>query len=281
MAMIHQRFLLFPHLTAAENVAFGMPYHGVRRSEQSARVAELLKLVGLDGFEKRYPRQLSGGQQQRVAIARALATHPRVLLLDEPLNSLDMPIRERLLDELRALHARSGMTMLYVTHDQSEAARIADRVALLEGGRILQIGPYEALRDRPASAAVARVLALRNLLPAERQAGRLRLPTLDLDLPWPDAAVVGPLLAYLPPDRLSVGVARTGWIAFDAVIEEIVPLPHAMQVRLRRGVGRLDVILTRAALDDSAGAVGSSLIVSVPSPAIHLLPAADPPAPGG
>jgi ABC-type sulfate/molybdate transport systems ATPase subunit len=277
--MIHQRFLLFPHLTAAENVAFGMPYHGVRRSEERDRVAELLKLVGLEGFEKRYPRQLSGGQQQRVAIARALATHPRVLLLDEPLNSLDVPIRDRLLDELRALHARSGMTMLYVTHDQSEAARIADRVAVLEGGRILQIGPYETLRDRPVSVAVARALGLRNLLPAAHQDGRLTLPTLGLCLPWPDAVPAGPLLAYLPPDRLSVvvtgGAARDGWLASEGTVEDIVPLPHALLVRLRRGEGRLDLIVTRAVLDDGAGAIGSSLAVGLPARALHLLPAGD------
>jgi ABC-type Fe3+/spermidine/putrescine transport system ATPase subunit len=275
MAMIHQRFLLFPHLTVSANVAFGLPYRGVPKSEHGERVDRLLHLVGLPGLGGRYPHELSGGQQQRVAIARALATRPRVLLLDEPLNSLDQPIRERLLDELRALHQSEGWTMVYVTHDQSEAARIAARVALLEGGRILQTAPYETLRERPASRAVARVLGLRNLVPAEVRDGRLSLPTLDLNVPWPDAAPAGQALAYLPPDQFLPGIGAAGRVVVEGPAEEIVSLPLANVVQVRRGTDRLQMVMTRAALDVHQIVPGASVQMSIDPRAIRLLPAED------
>jgi putative spermidine/putrescine transport system ATP-binding protein len=279
MAMIHQRFLLFPHLTVQANVAFGLPYRGVPKAEHRDRVDGLLDLVGLRGLGARYPHELSGGQQQRVAIARALATRPRVLLLDEPLNSLDQPIRERLLDELRALHRAEGWTMVYVTHDQSEAARIAARVALLEGGRILQVAPYETLRERPASAAVARVLGLRNVVPAELTDGELALPRLDLRIPWPDPSRAGRMLAYLPPDQFlpePPAVANdcgNGRVPIEGTVAEIVSLPLANVVHLRRGAGVLQAVVTRAALDRLGIAAGSAARFSLDPAAIHLLPA--------
>ena len=160
LGLIHQQFLLFPHLTVSGNVAFGMPYRGIGRQRQRERVHELLELLGLQGLEQRYPHQLSGGQQQRVAIARALAVEPDVLLLDEPLNSLDRSTRLRLLAELEALRRRTAPTMLYVTHDWDEAERIADEVGLLHAGRILQSGSLASLQTRPASPAVAAFFGL-------------------------------------------------------------------------------------------------------------------------
>jgi putative spermidine/putrescine transport system ATP-binding protein len=285
MAMIHQRFLLFPHLSVSANVAFGLPYRGVPKSEHQQRVDGLLDLVGLHGLGGRYPHELSGGQQQRVAIARALATRPRVLLLDEPLNSLDQPIRERLLDELRALHRAEGWTMVYVTHDQAEAARIAARVALLEGGQILQVAPYETLRERPASAAVARVLGLRNVVPAERRDNHLALPALALRIPWPDTSTggqsAGPMLAYLPPDQLlpdAPGDAsdrantHNRRVIVEGVVDEIVALPLANLVVLRRGTGTLQAVVTRATVDRHGIVQGATVRVSIDPAAIHLLP---------
>ncbi|MCC7372817.1 MAG: ABC transporter ATP-binding protein [Chloroflexi bacterium] len=274
MAMIHQRFLLFPHLTAGENVAFGLPYRGVPRGEHGQRVADLLRLVGLEGLAGRYPHELSGGQQQRVAIARALATRPRVLLLDEPLNSLDQPIRERLLDELRALHRAEGWTMLYVTHDQAEAARIAAQVAVLEGGRILQIAPYETLREQPASEAVARVLGLRNLTPAVLRDGSLHLTDLDVRAAWDGpapATAASPLLAYLPPDRLTPGPGGPGCLRVDGTVDEVASLPHAVLVQVRRGSGRLQAIVTRSTLAAAGIVVGGPLTLSIEAGSVHLL----------
>jgi 2-aminoethylphosphonate transport system ATP-binding protein len=155
VALIHQQFLLFPHLTVERNVAFGMAYRGLSRKAQQERVGELLELFGLTGLERRYPHELSGGQQQRVAIARALAVDPDVLLLDEPLSNLDRTTRTRLLDELKQLRRRTAMTMLYVTHDWGEAEQIADSVALLDTGQIVQRGSLAELQANPATAAVA------------------------------------------------------------------------------------------------------------------------------
>jgi 2-aminoethylphosphonate transport system ATP-binding protein len=155
VALIHQQFLLFPHLTIERNIAFGMAYRGLGRNEQRERVRELLELFGLNGLEQRYPHQLSGGQQQRVAIARALAVDPEVLLLDEPLSNLDRTTRTRLLEELEQLRRRTAMTMLYVTHDWGEAEQIADSVALLDAGQIAQRGSLASLQANPATPSVA------------------------------------------------------------------------------------------------------------------------------
>jgi ABC-type sulfate/molybdate transport systems ATPase subunit len=131
---VFQQYALFPHLSVGENVAYGL--HALPRAERAARVAEVLALVGLAGYERRAPRALSGGQQQRVALARALAPAPAVLLLDEPLAALDVPLRRRLAAELRALHERTGTPMVLVTHDPAEAARVADLVVYVDGGRV-------------------------------------------------------------------------------------------------------------------------------------------------
>lgn len=136
IGFVFQQYALFPHLTAAENVAYGL--HALEREARAARVAECLALVGLAGEADARPRHLSGGQQQRVALARALAPNPALLLLDEPLAALDAPLRRRLGDELRALHDRTGVPMVLVTHDPDEAARIADEVVQLDNGRVVE-----------------------------------------------------------------------------------------------------------------------------------------------
>ena len=135
IGFVFQQYALFPHLTAAENVAYGL--HALERSARAGRVAECLALVGLTSEADSRPRHLSGGQQQRVALARALAPRPALLLLDEPLAALDAPLRRRLGDELRALHDRTGVPMVLVTHDPDEAARVADYVVRIEAGRVV------------------------------------------------------------------------------------------------------------------------------------------------
>ena len=152
---------LFPHRDVAGNVDFGLRMTGVGRQERSARVDELLELVGLSGREHRGVQSLSGGEQQRVALARALAPRPRLLLLDEPLTSLDRPLRERLSGELSAILRRTGTTALYVTHDHDEAFSVADRVAVMDRGRLLQTAPPEQLWRRPRDERVARFLGYR------------------------------------------------------------------------------------------------------------------------
>jgi spermidine/putrescine transport system ATP-binding protein len=161
---VFQSYALFPHLTIFENVAFGLRRKGVSRSDLAHRVGEMLELVGLGGLGKRKPRQLSGGQQQRVALARALVCKPRVLLLDEPLGALDLKLRKQMQLFLKRLQNEVGITFVHVTHDQEEAMTMADTIAVMNRGRIEQLGEPHELYERPRTAYVAGFLGVSNLL---------------------------------------------------------------------------------------------------------------------
>ena len=169
VGMVFQHYALFRHMTVAKNIAFGLRVLPARERPSKAAIAErvqqLLALVQLEGLGDRYPAQLSGGQQQRVALARALAIEPRVLLLDEPFGALDAKVRKELRHWLRRVHDSTGVTTIFVTHDQEEAMDLADRVAVLRAGLIEQLGPPEALQDKPASAFVFDFLGEGNRLP--------------------------------------------------------------------------------------------------------------------
>ncbi len=166
--MVFQHYALFPHLDVGANVAFGLALRGAARAR---RVAEVLAMVDLVGFERRAVSELSGGQQQRVALARSLAPEPRVLLLDEPLSNLDPALRERTRRELRAAIRRVGITTVFVTHEQEEAFDLGDRVAVLNAGRLEQVGTPDALYDAPATPFVARFIGRVNAIPGERARG--------------------------------------------------------------------------------------------------------------
>jgi spermidine/putrescine transport system ATP-binding protein len=162
---VFQSYALFPHLSIFENVAFGLRRRGIRGHDVRGRVIDILRLVGLEGMEKRKPRQLSGGQQQRVALARALVNKPRVLLLDEPLGALDLKLRKQMQLELKAIQHDVGITFVHVTHDQEEAMTMADAIAIMNRGRIEQLGTPTDLYERPQTAFVASFLGISNLLP--------------------------------------------------------------------------------------------------------------------
>jgi ABC-type Fe3+/spermidine/putrescine transport system ATPase subunit len=164
--MVFQHYALFPHMTVGENVAFGLEARGVPRAERRERAARALANVGLAGASPRQVQSLSGGEQQRVALARALIIEPRLLLLDEPLSNLDPTLRRATRDELRAMLHRLGVTAVFVTHDQEDAFAVADRIALLERGRLLQVGRPEELYDRPATRSVAEFIGRAALIPA-------------------------------------------------------------------------------------------------------------------
>ena len=162
--MVFQHYALFPHLDVGDNVAFGLRRKGVPKTETRQRVGEALELVKLNGYERRRPNQLSGGQQQRVALARALVNEPNVLLLDEPLGALDLKLRRQLQVELKRIQVEVGITFVYVTHDQEEALTMSDRIAVMHGGRVEQLGTPEELYDRPATRFVAGFIGTTNLL---------------------------------------------------------------------------------------------------------------------
>jgi len=164
---VFQDYALFPHMSVGENVAYGLVVRKVPRADREARVADALRMVRLEGFERRRPSQLSGGQRQRVALARALINRPRVLLLDEPLGALDLKLREEMQIELKAIQQAVGITFIYVTHDQQEALTMSDRLAVFNRGRIEQIGTPAELYERPATAFVAGFVGTSNLLRGE------------------------------------------------------------------------------------------------------------------
>ena len=211
LGIVFQSYALFPHMTAAENVAFGLEMRRVPRAEREARVREALALVGLAGFEDRFPRRLSGGQQQRVALARALVIRPEILLLDEPLSNLDAKLREEMQIELRQIQRRLGTTTVLVTHDQGEAMALSDRIAVMNRGRIEQVAPPHEAYERPATPFVASFLGKTNLL-----AGLVRDgadgPVFVLDgfaLPAHGAAP-GPAIATVRPERIAFADAGAG-----------------------------------------------------------------------
>ena len=165
MAMIFQSYALWPHMTVAQNVAYGLRFKsGLTRADRDRRVSEMLRVVQLAGYEPRYPGELSGGQQQRVAVARALVVEPEILLLDEPLSNLDANLREEMRFEIRRLHEEFGITTLYVTHDQAEAMVISDRIAVLDRGRVAQVGTADELFNQPRTRFVAEFIGKTNVV---------------------------------------------------------------------------------------------------------------------
>ncbi len=170
MGYVFQSYALFPHLSVARNIAFGLEERGVGRAEIAKRVEEALALVRLAGMEQRRPKELSGGQQQRVALARALVIQPSVLLLDESLSNLDAKLRDTMRHEIRSIQRSLGITTLFVTHDQVEALTMCDRIAVMHRGRIAQIGSAEDIYERPATRFVAEFVGRANVLPIQRDA---------------------------------------------------------------------------------------------------------------
>src|SRR5438876_77928 len=188
MAMIFQSYALWPHMTVDKNVAYGLRFGGASKTDRKRRVRDILRAVQLEGYGARYPGELSGGQQQRVAVARALVVEPEILLLDEPLSNLDANLREEMRFEIRRLHELFGITTLYVTHDQAEAMVISDRVAVLQHGRVVQIGTAQELFDRPRTRFVAEFIGKTNVIdgtaegPSTVARGSLRLQVAAGDL---------------------------------------------------------------------------------------------------
>ncbi|MFF9911044.1 ABC transporter ATP-binding protein [Streptomyces sp. NPDC013457] len=215
-SMVFQSYSLFPHLTAADNVAFGLRMRKVRAAERRARAAELLDLVGLAGHGDRFPHQLSGGQQQRVALARALALRPRLLLLDEPLSALDARVRVTLREEIRRLQLELGITTVFVTHDQEEALSMADRVAVMNGGRLEQCATPTELYERPATDFVAEFIGTMNRVPG-RASGDGHVEVLGARLPVEGPEGRGDVRVLLRPEALEVtagGPARVTGTSF-------------------------------------------------------------------
>jgi iron(III) transport system ATP-binding protein len=217
MGMVFQNYAVWPHKTVYQNVAFGLEVRKVPSAEIRARVARVLELVTLAGLEQRYPSQLSGGQQQRVALARSLVVEPSILLLDEPLSNLDAKLRERMRWELKELQRRTGITFVYVTHDQSEAMALSDRIAVMHLGELMQLGAPREVYTRPANRTVADFMGLVNLIPARvmRAAGDESIVAVGADhripIPLPPNIVEAQAvqLAIRPENIQAMAATRT------------------------------------------------------------------------
>ncbi|MFL0411338.1 ABC transporter ATP-binding protein [Microbacterium paludicola] len=203
IGMVFQAYSLFPHLSVIDNTAFGLRRRGVARAKATTRAGDALDLVGLGHLADRFPHQLSGGQQQRVALARALVTEPRVLLLDEPLSALDAKVRVQLRDEIRRIQLRLGTTTVFVTHDQEEALAVSDRIAVMNAGRIEQIGTPEELYLRPATPGVAAFVGLSSVVPAVVSGGVATV--LGVEVPIVGEAPDGAAEAFLRPENVRLG----------------------------------------------------------------------------
>jgi ABC-type Fe3+/spermidine/putrescine transport system ATPase subunit len=203
MAMVFQEYALFPHMTVTENVGYGLRMRGVAGDEMRRRAGAALELVGLSGHGSKFPNQLSGGQQQRVAVARALVVEPEVLLLDEPLSNLDAKLRVRVRTELRALQRRLGKTTIYVTHDQDEALSLSDQIAVMDQGRVAQVGPPHEIYYRPTDEFVADFVGLANFVPVTVSTpGRVRLG--DLEIQVAAASTTGPATLVVRPETIAL-----------------------------------------------------------------------------
>ncbi|SDS03689.1 putative spermidine/putrescine transport system ATP-binding protein [Friedmanniella luteola] len=262
MGMVFQAYSLFPHLSARANVEFGLKLRGVRAGQRRTRALEMLELVGLAAQADRYASQLSGGQQQRVALARALAFQPSVLLLDEPLSALDAKVRAQLRDEIRRVQLEVGTTTLFVTHDQDEALAMADRVGVMNAGRLEQLDVPQVLYAEPRSAFVADFVGLMNRVPAEVVDGRVHvlgatLPALEGSLGrGRGVALVRP--EQLQLERTPTGSARVVAVSFQGAVsrarvrtaegtELVVLLPGSAAAGLAEGAA-VDVRVDAAGL---------------------------------
>lgn len=206
MGMVFQNYALFPHLTVFDNVAFGLRARRLPRAEIASRVRTYLELVGLGKLDHRYPKELSGGQQQRVALARVLALHPQLLLFDEPLSNLDAKLRVQMRGEIRRLQRESGISAMFVTHDQEEAMVIADRIVVMNQGRVEQIGSPSEIYDHPRTRFVADFIGTTNLLVGRVCDGRFQTHS-GLILPSEnagDAAAGDEMVLLIRPEKISI-----------------------------------------------------------------------------
>ena len=279
LGMVFQAYSLFPNMTAADNVRFGLRVRRLAAAEQQQRVGAMLELVGLSSHADKYPHQLSGGQQQRVALARALAIQPALLLLDEPLSALDAKVRVQLREEIRRIQRDTGVTTVFVTHDQEEALSISDRVAVMHEGRLVQVGAPAAIYQEPAHAFVAQFIGISSRLPARViDAEQGVISVFDQRVPAPRARGLAPqdaLHLYLRPEDVELH-ALNGSTPPGAVLQGTVRestffgAVTRLRVDLDSGERVLSDLSTSAAQQLP---IGSRVHIGWQADAMRLLPA--------
>jgi spermidine/putrescine transport system ATP-binding protein len=275
---VFQNYALFPHLSVADNVGFGLRYKDVSKQEARKRVSDALELVRLQGLERRRPSQLSGGQQQRVALARALVLNPSVLLLDEPLGALDAKLRKALEIELKALQEEIGITFVYVTHDQEEALTMSDRLAVMSSGRVEQIGTPSEVYEEPSTAYVADFLGVSNLMDASADGadggGRCRIQLGDFELVAArgDTDARGAVKVVIRPERIHLeeGGAK-GENRIPGMVERVVYVGSTMHVIVHLASGPTLQAWVQNQGDGVPYTQGHSVTVNLPPDALRVL----------
>jgi spermidine/putrescine transport system ATP-binding protein len=260
---VFQSYALFPHLSVFENVAFGLRRRGIRGQTLTGQVNEILRLVGLEGLGKRKPRQLSGGQQQRVAVARALVNKPQVLLLDEPLGALDLKLRKQMQLELKGIQHDVAITFVHVTHDQEEAMTMADRIAVMNHGRIEQLGTPTELYETPRTAFVAGFLGVSNLIPGTVSGSdtvRLRSGPEVRVRPQALAGRTGEVAVGIRPEKIELGQGQAN--ALDGTVVEQAYVGVSTQYIVETNCGRLTVYRQNASPGLNGAAPGERLTLS-------------------
>jgi iron(III) transport system ATP-binding protein len=276
-AMVFQSYAIFPHLTVAENVGFGLATRGVARPEIARRVDALLDLVQLQGLGDRPPDRLSGGQQQRVALARAIITEPKVLLFDEPLSNLDAKLRDEMRGEIRAIQRRVGITSLYVTHDQAEAMALSDRIVVMRGGRIEQVGSPVDVYARPSTRFVANFVGRVNFLDAEPvrpRAVQVRLGSAAVELEVADDPGRGSeaRLAVLRPEAIRLVPAAAEPGRPRGRVRRTVYLGDVAEYEVEAGQVTL-LVSTTNPVADGLFAEGDAVAIVLPRHPVALVPA--------
>ena len=280
VGLVFQNYALFPHLNVYDNVAFGLRLARVERRELDRRVGAMLDLVGLGEVRQRLPHQLSGGQQQRVAIARAVIMEPRVILFDEPLSNLDLKLRLQMRRELRELQRRLGKTTIYVTHDQTEALALSDRIAVLSHGRIEQVGTPREIYERPATEFVANFIGTANLVKAQTLGvtdGRLSVEVgqgLRLLADWKGPVPGRSLLLMLRPERIRIGQRQNGPVenGFRGSLRDVTYLGEDLLLSVQVDPSLEFIVSTKSDASSRALAPGAQLDLSVAAADLHVLP---------
>ncbi|MCS6774885.1 MAG: ABC transporter ATP-binding protein [Thermoflexales bacterium] len=273
MGMVFQSYALFPHLTVRENIAFGLKMARVPSNEVNARVREMLALIRMSDAAERYPHQLSGGQQQRVALARALAPQPQALLLDEPLSALDARIRAELRAEIRAIQQQLGITTIYVTHDQEEALALADRVAVMNNGRIEQVGTPNEIYHHPRTAFVASFVGALNVLYGTVcDQNAILVEGCPIRVAQPLDAPIGQMLKIgVRPERIRLHEADGDFNRLSATVESVTMLGALVRIQTKFGASRLSVDCLNAP-DQPLPTPGSTVTLHLPAQACYPIP---------
>jgi putative spermidine/putrescine transport system ATP-binding protein len=271
MAMVFQSYALWPHMTTAQNLGYGLKLRRVAKPQIARRVAEILAMLKLEGFGERNVTQLSGGQRQRVALGRALAVSPELLLLDEPLSNLDARIREDVRHEIKALQAKLGITTIHVTHDREEAMVMADRIAILDAGRIAQLGTPEEVYNRPNSPFIAAFMGAGNVLELEAKPAdggiRIEAGTHNDAVLIRGAAVAGPVVAHFRSEAARLGPADA------AVPDRLLLRGRIVQASYPGGFYRYAVAVgeNQFMVDDTRRlAVGENVGIGLPLSSLHI-----------